>query len=51
MTPVNSQTEGKFLFSNPLFIPFYLHASILGKQFNKELTKQRSPEITPMTVV
>jgi hypothetical protein len=22
VTPVNSETEGKFLFSNPLFIPF-----------------------------
>jgi hypothetical protein len=30
MTPVNTETEGKFNFLNLLFIPFKLHASIKG---------------------
>jgi hypothetical protein len=47
VTPVNSETEGKFLFSNPLFITFQLHASILGKQYNKELLAKQQ-EITPI---
>jgi hypothetical protein len=41
VTPVNSETEGKFLSSNPLFIPFELYLSILGRQYNKEITKQQ----------